>query len=550
MELFKLFGTILVDNKEALNSISQTDGKAKGLMDSIGGGVKAVAGAAVAVGAAASAGAAAMYGMAMKSAEATDRVDKMSAKIGVSKQAFQEWDYILGQNGMDVEKLQVGVKTLTQQMDAAAGGSKNAQGMFEQLGLSWQDGTGKLKSQEQMTNEAILALAKMENGTEKARLATELFGKAGIEMMPMLNNGAEGIEQLRERAHDLGLVMSDEAVTAGVVLGDTIDDVKRTFAAVTTQIGVKLMPMIQQAADWVLSNMPIIQKVVGKAFDLIGAGVSIVVNFIAQLIAAWAEWAASNQETIDAVMAALASLWEWVQELAATVLEVIKAFMDAMSAFWKAHGGEIIAIEKPLWEGIKVIVDTALNILMALFRAFSALFKGDWSGFWTEIKNLLKSLWDGIVQLVPLLLQAFIKAFELGFSLLFDVGERLFNALWDGLKSVWEGIVSWVSEKVSWLADKLAFWRSGKSQMSEGDDIDGSHATGLSYVPYDGYVAELHKGERVLTADEARGYGQEGGITIAKLADNIIIREEADIDKIATALHRKIQREKRGRGLP
>ena len=550
MELFKLFGTILVDNKEALNSISQTDGKAKGLMDSVGGGIKAVAGAAVAVGAAASAGAAAMYGMAMKSAEATDRIDKMSAKIGVSKQAFQEWDYILGQNGMDVEKLQVGVKTLTQQMDAAAGGSKNAQAMFEQLGLSWQDGTGKLKSQEQMTNEAILALAKMENGTEKARLATELFGKAGIEMMPMLNNGAEGIEQLRERAHDLGLVMSDEAVTAGVVLGDTIDDVKRTFAAVTTQIGVKLMPMIQQAADWVLSNMPIIQKVVGKAFDLIGAGVSIVVNFIAQLIAAWAEWAASNQETIDAVMAALASLWEWVQELAATVLEVIKAFMDAMSAFWKAHGDEILAIIKPLWEGVKVIIDTALNVLMALFRAFSALFKGDWSGFWAEIKALLKSLWDGIVQLVPLLLQAFIKAFELGFSLLFDVGERLFNALWDGLKSVWEGIVSWVSEKVSWLADKLAFWRSGKSQMSEGDDIDGSHATGLSYVPYDGYVAELHKGERVLTAAEARDHGQEGGVTIAKLADTIIVREEADIDKIATALHRKIQREKRGRGLP
>ena len=84
MELFKLFGTILVDNKEALNSISQTDDKAKGLMDSVGGGVKAVAGAAVAVGAATAAGATAIYGMTMKSAEATDRIDKMSNKIGVS----------------------------------------------------------------------------------------------------------------------------------------------------------------------------------------------------------------------------------------------------------------------------------------------------------------------------------------------------------------------------------------------------------------------------------------------------------------------------------
>ncbi len=513
MELFKLFGTILVDNKEALNSISQTDDKAKGLMNSIGGGVKAVAGAAVAVGAATAAGATAIYGMAMKSAEATDRIDKMSNKIGVSKQTFQEWDYILGQNGMDVEKLQVGVKTLTQQMDAAAGGSKNAQEMFDALGISWEDGTGKLKSQEQMTNEAITALAEMENGTEKARLATELFGKAGIEMMPMLNNGAEGIEELRQRAHDLGLVMSDEAVTAGVVLGDTIDDVKRSFGAVVTQIGVKVMPMIQQAADWLLENMPMIQKVVGKAFEIIGAGVSVVVNFIAQLIAAWAEWAGENQDTIDAVMAAIDELWAWLQPILGQIIEAIGAFIGAISAFWKAHGDEIMAVVKPLWEAIKVIIETALDIIMALFRIFTALFKGDWSTLWEEIGNLLKSIWDGIIKLVPLLLEALIKAFEAGLSLLFNIGKQLFNSLWEGLKSVWGDISKWVGDKVAWLAEKLAFWNKGKSQVDSGDKVDGSHATGLAYVPFDGYVAELHKGERVLTAAQ-NAQLERGGDTI------------------------------------
>ncbi len=514
MELFKLFGTILVDNKEALNSISQTDDKAKGLMNSIGGGVKAVAGAAVAVGAATAAGATAIYGMAMKSAEATDRIDKMSNKIGVSKQAFQEWDYILGQNGMDVEKLQVGVKTLTQQMDAAAGGSRNAQEMFAALGLSWEDGTGKLKSQEQMTNEAITALAKMENGTEKARLATELFGKAGIEMMPMLNNGAEGIEELRQRAHDLGLVMSDEAVTAGVVLGDTIDDVKRSFGAVVTQIGVKVMPMIQQAADWLLENMPMIQKVVGKAFEIIGAGVSVVVNFITQLIAAWAEWADENQDTIDAVMAAIDELWAWLQPILGQIIEAIGAFIGAISAFWEAHGEEIMAVVKPLWEAIKVIIGTALDVLMSLFKIFTALFKGDWSTFWEEIGNLLKSIWDGIIKLVPLLLEALIKAFEAGLSLLFNIGKQLFNALWDGLKNAWEDIAKWVGDRVTWLADKLAFWNKGKSQIDGGGgNVDGSHATGLAYVPFDGYVAELHKGERVLTAAQ-NAQLERGGDTI------------------------------------
>lgn len=63
---------------------------------------------------------------------------------------------------------------------------------------------------------------------------------------------------------------------------------------------------------------------------------------------------------------------------------------------------------------------------------------------------------------------------------------------------------SWVSEKVNWLVDKLAFWRSGQSEM------DGSHRTGLREVPYDGYVAELHKGEMVLTAYEAKQYQKQG----------------------------------------
>ncbi|UYZ13429.1 hypothetical protein A6764_22250 [Brevibacillus sp. WF146] len=75
-------------------------------------------------------------------------------------------------------------------------------------------------------------------------------------------------------------------------------------------------------------------------------------------------------------------------------------------------------------------------------------------------------------------------------------------------------------------------------------DIDGSHAGGLSYVPYDGYVARLHKGERVLTSAENEQYtnGGGGGVHIAKLADQIVVREDADIDRIAIALAREIRR--------
>ena len=163
IEIFKLMGSILVNNDAANESISKTDEKAEGLGSKFVKGVGTAAKWGAAIAGAAVAGGTALLGMATKSAEVTDRIDKLSNKIGISKQGFQEWDYIMGQNGMDVEKLQVGVKTLVSQMDAASSGSKNATEAFNKLGLAWQDGNGKLKNQEVMMNEAMLALAGMEN---------------------------------------------------------------------------------------------------------------------------------------------------------------------------------------------------------------------------------------------------------------------------------------------------------------------------------------------------------------------------------------------------
>lgn len=300
MELFKLFGTIFVDNEKANASISSTDDKAKQLSEKFKTGVKtvakwgtAIAGAGVVVGTA-------MTGVVNKSAEAMDEIDKMSAKIGISKKGYQEWAYVLGQNGMEVDKLQVGVKTLVSQMDMANEGNKNSIATFEKLGLSIYDSTGKLKDQETMMNETMYALANMENGTEKARLSTELFGKAGVEMMPMLNNGAEEMKNLTARAHELGLVVSDEAVTSGVVFGDTMDDLKSAFGMVGTVIGNDLMPIFQKMADWVIDHVPIMLQGFQDFKDMIGLAIEKVKGID--------EWLKENETTIQLVAIALGTL--------------------------------------------------------------------------------------------------------------------------------------------------------------------------------------------------------------------------------------------------
>jgi hypothetical protein len=95
-------------------------------------------------------GAAAATGLtaiATKTAAAGDRVDKMSQKIGLSREGFQEWDYVMSQNGMSIDTMQGGMKTLVNSFDDMKKGGKTATDAFKRIGLSMDDLAGKSKEE-------------------------------------------------------------------------------------------------------------------------------------------------------------------------------------------------------------------------------------------------------------------------------------------------------------------------------------------------------------------------------------------------------------------
>ncbi len=414
LEIFKLVGSIFVDNEAANNSIQKTDEKAQGvgqtLLKGIGTAVKWGAGLATA----AAAGATALYGVATSAAGAMDEIDKGSAKIGISKQAYQEWDYVLGQNGMSIDKLETGMKTLVTQMDSASSGTASACENFDKLGISIYDSNGKLKDQETMLNETMMALANMENGTEKARLATELFGKAGVEMMPMLNGGAEGIAALTDRAHELGLIMSDEAVTAGVVLGDTIDDVKQSFGAIVNTIGVMVMPVIQSLLDWVLSNMPVIQNVVGTVFGVIETVVTTVMSV---------------------VQALFGNLTQSIGENADSMKNIFQSLWDVCLTLWESNG-------KPVWDAIGFIVTEVAGLFAQHMPEIMAFFQRATEGMQDTWNNHLKPIFDAIADVLQnYLMPAFEFVFKTIIEPLIINVFRVIADLWNNtLKPVFDGI--------------------------------------------------------------------------------------------------------------
>ena len=274
MSLMIKIGADISGAQQGMESVQQemeqTEKKSKGIGSKLSGAFKTAAtGVGVAV-AAVGAATAAVTKLTTAAAATTDRIDKMSQKIGVSRSTFQELDFIMSQSGGSVESLQAGMKTLSSAMTSADGGSKDAIAAFNRLGVSIKDSNGNFRNQEDVMFDALEALQKVGDETERNALAQTMFGKSAIELKPLLNSGAGSIEEMRKQAHELGLVLDDDAIDAGVKLTDTMDQVKRAFDSIKTKIGVALMPVVQKILEYVLDKMPVIQKVLGVVFNVLG----------------------------------------------------------------------------------------------------------------------------------------------------------------------------------------------------------------------------------------------------------------------------------------
>lgn len=196
-----------------------------------------------------------------QTAEYGDRIDKMSQKIGMSAKNFQEWDFIMSQNGGHVESLQMGFKTLANQLNSVKKGSKDSVKAFKALGIRITDNRGRLRDQNDVFNDAVKALQRMQNPTQKAIYGNKLFGRSFIEMKPLLNQSAEAIENLRKQAQDT--IISQEDIDNAVKYTDTMDRFNRIFQAKMAPIITRLMPKVLEIMDKLLQRSDILEKLIG-----------------------------------------------------------------------------------------------------------------------------------------------------------------------------------------------------------------------------------------------------------------------------------------------
>ncbi len=375
MELFKVWGSLMINDSDAIDKLNKADKQSKAaakemdkVRDMAGKVGKAMI---VGIGAAVTS----LTAMAVKSAQATDHIDKMSQKLGLSRKAYQEWNYIMSQNGLTIDSMQSGLNKLNNVVDDVRNGNEKAQQSFEKLGLSMNDIDGK--SQEEVFSLVINGLQGMESESERAAIANDLLGRSASELAPLLNSGADSANQLKQRAHELGLVLGDEAIDSGVKFTDTLDDLKRSFGSIVTQIGVEFMPVLQNLADWVLENMPKIREVATNVFNAMGDAV---------------KWVQDNIKWLIPVVSGLIGVFVGLK-----IVGVISELFKSYTIITKGASGAMAIFNAIMAANPIGLAAIAIGVLIAAIVALVMNFdkvKAAASSLWENIKNVFGNIRD------------------------------------------------------------------------------------------------------------------------------------------------------------
>lgn len=208
----------------------------------------------------------ALFGAAKVFADMGSDLLDMSQRTGVSVEALSELGFAADQSGADMQTLEAGLRRMQQLIADAAGGSDSARQALD-LGISVED-LSRLSPDEQFK---LIAdrLSQINNPTMRAAAAMDIFGRSGTRLLPMLANGAAGIEAMQQQARDLGLTWSTEDAQAGEAFGDTLDRLWKVLKRAVSVIGAALVPILSTAIEWIIQAASTVAKWINENRDLI-----------------------------------------------------------------------------------------------------------------------------------------------------------------------------------------------------------------------------------------------------------------------------------------
>lgn len=429
----------------------------------------AVAGAATAmVGAAAIKAGDAFADAAGEVAAYGDNIDKMSQRLGLSYEGFQKWDYILGQSGVDIDSMQTGLKTLTNQLDDARNGSADAQARFEALGLSIEDISNM--SREEVFEAVIAGFQQMEDSTERAALANDLFGRSGQNLTPLFNQSIEETQALAQAAEDLGMIMSDDAVRASADYQDALDTMQRSMNGLKNNMMGNFLPGITSVMDGLSalftgdgdSGVAKITEGIDMIVEQMTANFPKILEVGMNIVQALAQAVMDNLPALaDAALQLVGTIASFILENLPTLIEVgLNMLMTLADGIIQNLPTIIPAVIDVVLTIVDKLTDpdTIVRLIEAALQIIIALAEGLLKALPTLIEKapvIIMNLLEALVKAVPVLLEAAVE-------IIATLGEGILNGLttvaqWgaDIIQTIKDSVMEKIEQAKTWGKDLI-----------------------------------------------------------------------------------------------
>lgn len=429
-------------------------------------------------------------------AEYGNQVDKMSQKLGMTAEAYQEWDFIMQHCGASMDSLKSSMKTL-----ATAAETGNA--AFEKIGLS-QEQIANM-SQEDLFAATIAGLQDIDDTTERTYLASQLLGRGATELGPLLNMTAEETAEMRDRVHELGGVMSDEGVKAAAQFEDSLQDLKTAFSGIKRSLAGEFLPGVTKAMDGFTEIL------IGNTDEGIAAikeGTDEMIQVLNEMLPTFIE--VGGEVIVNLLTGIVENLPNLIPAIINVVLKIVDTLIENLPLIIDAAIQIIIAIIKGIAEAlpdlIPKIVEVVLTIVETLIDNIDLLIEA--------AIQLMVALAIGLVKAIPVLIE---KAPEIIAGIVTGLAEgvwEMIQAGWDLIKGLWEGIKQgavWLWEKVKgWLSDLwdgikdfFSISSPSKEMMWLGEMLTEGLAKGIEDNASDAINAATDMAQGILGAVEA-----------------------------------------------
>lgn len=444
----------------------------------------------------------AMVGLATKTGNYADELLDLQQQTGLSTDTLQEFRAVATEAGVEQDAVARSAQSLQRRLTGLADDSGKSAEAMKDLDLSVKDADGNLRDMDDLLPDIITELQGMEDITERNRLASDVFGRSMSELAPILGMSADETDNLRQQAHDMGLVMGEDSLESANDFRIVVDSLKQEFSATFRELGTNIIPLLQDTL------VPLITDTILPAFEGF-------VENVARLIEWFGALDSETQATILSIIGIATaigpvlvvvgkmitiggSLIATASTLAGTFVTVVGAItpvgiaimgLISIGVLLYQHWDEVSDFARRIWGYINDVITNSVetiknsilsdwesinNFTTKAYEDIARFLTNIWtniSGFISEVTdgiyNIFKSGWERVGRFYDRVLQAISKFTR-------DTFNNIYQFISGSLSKVIERIKSFASNALkpfSWLKDRLV---GGSIITDMNRDIDQS----------------------------------------------------------------------------